>query len=140
MIDAAILKPLESFAERMCSLSDVDAASALLVAQGLTPIRAGGELSRICSPGGEADRLAATLEDPYAAAQFVRKIASAFAPFAEVLLAVEVTGDGETWARTPSGYKKTPAAEAGKAKREAVISPSTEAGQLAEAHSQGLQK
>lgn len=111
-MDAATLQPIERLAARVCSLSDVDAACALIVAQGKSPIDAGNELARICSPGGEADRLAATLADPDAAAQYVQKIAAMFAPFAEILLAVEVTGDGERWIKYRNGYIKMTTAEA----------------------------
>ena len=111
-MDAATLRQIESLAARICSLSDVDAACAMLVAQGKSPIAAGYELARICSPGGRADRLAATLDDPEAARQYVQKIAATFAPFAEILRAVEVTGDGETWIQYGRSYTKMTSAEA----------------------------
>ena len=113
-MDAATLQQVERLMVRLCSLSDVDAAQATLVAQGKTPITAGYELAEICKHGGQADRLAATLDDPGAAAQYVQKIAAAFAPFAEILLAIEVTRDGETWTQAGgrSGYKKTTVEEA----------------------------
>ena len=84
----------------------------MLVAQGMSPIEAGYELARLCSPGGQADRLAATLDDPDAAKRYVQKIAATFAPFAEILLAVEVTGDGETWTQGQNGYTKMTTEEA----------------------------
>ena len=111
-MDAATLQPIERLAARLCSLSDVDAACAMLVAQGMSPIEAGYELARLCSPGGQADRLAATLDDPDAAKRYVQKIAATFAPFAEILLAVEVTGDGETWTQGQNGYTKMTTEEA----------------------------
>lgn len=111
-MDAATLRPIESLAARLCSLADVDAATAILVAQGKSPIAAGYELARLCSPGGQADRLAATLDDPDAAARYVQKIAAMFAPFADILLAVEVTGDGETWMQGRNAYTKMTTAEA----------------------------
>lgn len=94
-MDAATLQQVERLIVRLCSLSDVDAAQATLVAQGKTPITAGRELAEICKPGGQADRLAAALEGPGAAEQYAQKIAAMFAPFADILLAIKVTGDGE---------------------------------------------
>lgn len=118
-MDAATLQPIERLAARVCSLSDVDAAFAALVARYQKIKTAADELARICSPGGQADRLAATLDDPDAAAQYVQKIAATFAPFAEILLAVEVTGDGETWVkRGQNGYTKMTPAEAERYERD----------------------
>ena len=111
-MDAATLRPIESLAARLCSLADVDAATAILVAQGKSPIAAGYELARLCSPGGQADRLAAILDDPDAAKRYIQKIAATFAPFADILLAVEVTGDGETWMQGRNAYTKMTTAEA----------------------------
>ena len=111
-MDAATLQQVERLIVRLCSLSDVDAAQAMLVAQGKTPITAGRELAEICKPGGQADRLAAALEGPGAAEQYAQKIAAMFAPFADILLAIKVTGDGERWVQTSSVYEKTTTAEA----------------------------
>ncbi len=111
-MDAATLQPIQRLAARICSLTDVDAACALLVSQGKSPIFAGRELREICRPGGQADRLAATLDDPDAAAQYVQKIAATFAPFTDILRAVEVTGDGERWIGNANGYTKVTTAEA----------------------------
>ena len=111
-MDATTLQPIERLAARICSLTDVDAATAMLVAQGKSPIAAGYELARLCSPGGQADRLATMLDDPETAKRYVQKIAATFAPFADILLAIEVTGDGETWTRTCHGYAKEMVEEA----------------------------
>ena len=117
-MDAATLRPIESLAARLCSLADVDAATAILVAQGKSPIVAGYELARLCSHGGQADRLAAILDDPDAAKRYVQKIAATFAPFADILLAVEVTGDGETWMQSRNAYTKMTTEEAERRERQ----------------------
>ncbi len=112
-MDAATLAPIRSLASRLCSLSDTDATFAQLVASGRELAGAAYELARICAPGGEADTLAAKLDDPAAAAQYVREIVETFAPFAAILPAVEVTAPGEQWVLvTRSGYTKVSAAEA----------------------------
>ena len=112
-MDAATLAPIRSLASRLCSLSDTDATFAQLVASGRELAGAAYELARICAPGGEADRLADLLDDPDAAAQYVREIVETFAPFAAILPAVEVTAPGEQWVLgTRSGYTKVSAAEA----------------------------
>jgi predicted RNA-binding protein with PIN domain len=111
-MDAATLQPIQAIAERICSITDVDAAVAILVAQGKTPILAGIQLKDICRYGGQADRIAATLDDPDAARRYVQKIAATFAPFADILRAVEVTGDGERWISDKNGYTKVTTAEA----------------------------
>ena len=111
-MDAAALHPLRDLAARFCGLPDEDAVFAALVARGATITGAGKELMRICAPGGEADRLAATLEDPEAAARYVREIAEAFAPFADVLPALEVTGGGECWMSYSKSYIRTTPEEA----------------------------
>ena len=110
-MDAATLQPIVRLAARICLLTDVDAVTAMLVAQGKSPITAGYELARLCSPGGQADKIAAMLDDPETAARYVQKIAAMFAPFADILRAVEVTGDGETWMKYGSGYTKMTPAE-----------------------------
>ena len=112
-MDAATLAPIRSLASRLCSLSDTDATFAQLVASGKDLAGAAYELAWICAPGGEADRLADLLDDPAAAAQYVREIVETFAPFAAILPAVEVTAPGEQWVLgTRSGYTKVSAAEA----------------------------
>lgn len=112
-MDAATLQPIRSLAARVCSLSDIDTAFVALVAKHRKIKAAADELARICSPGGQADRLAATLDDQGAAARYVQKIAATFAPFAEILRAVEVTGDGETWMpQGRNGYTRMTTAEA----------------------------
>ena len=111
-MDAATLQPIQSLAARLCSLSDVDAAFVALVARYRKIKTAADELAWICSPGGQADRLAATLDDPDAAAQYVQKIADKFSPFAAILRAVEVTGDDEAWVKRGKGYTKVTTAEA----------------------------
>ena len=111
-MDAATLQPIQSLAARLCSLSDVDAAFVALVARYRKTKAAADELAWICSPGGQADRLAATLDDPDAAARYAQKIAAMFAPFAAILRAVEVTGDDEAWVKRGKGYTKMTTAEA----------------------------
>ena len=111
-MDAATLQPIQRLAARLCSLSDVDAAFVALVARYRKIKTAADELAWICSPGGQADRLAATLDDPDAAARYVQKIAAMFAPFAAILRAVEVTGDDEAWVKRGKGYTKMTTAEA----------------------------
>lgn len=111
-MDAATLQPIQSLTARLCSLSDVDAAFVALVARYQKIKTAADELAWICSPGGQADRLAATLDDPDAAARYVQKIAAMFAPFAAILRAVEVTGDDEAWVKRVKGYTKMTTAEA----------------------------
>ena len=111
-MDAATLQPIQSLAARLCSLSDIDAAFVALVARYRKTKAAADELAWICSPGGQADRLAATLDDPDAAARYAQKIAAMFAPFAAILRAVEVTGDDEAWVKRGKGYTKMTTAEA----------------------------
>jgi len=84
-MDAATLQPIQSLAARLCSLSDIDAAFVALVARYRKTKAAADELAWICSPGGQADRLAATLDDPDAAAQYVQKIADKFSDIAQTL-------------------------------------------------------
>ena len=81
MIEEATLAPLRALAGRTLELCDMDAACVLLIAQGKTPTETAAELSRLCAPGGEADRLADALEDPQAARDYARSMAATFAPF-----------------------------------------------------------
>ena len=117
-MDAATLQPIQSLAARLCSLSDIDAAFVALVARYRKTKAAADELAWICSPGGQADRLAAILDDPDAAKRYIQKIAATFAPFADILLAVEVTGDGETWMQSRNAYTKMTTEEAERRERQ----------------------
>ena len=75
MIDASTLAPLRALAGRVLELCDIDAACVLMIAQGKTPTETAAELSRICAPGGEADRLADVLEkNPQAAKDYAARL------------------------------------------------------------------
>ena len=76
MIEEATLAPLRALAGRTLELCDMDAACVLLIAQGKTPTETAAELSRLCAPGGEADRLADALENPQAARDYARSMAA----------------------------------------------------------------
>ena len=104
MIDPATLAPLKELAERLAALHDVDAACALLFLKNKTPVEVARDLARTCAPGGEADRLADLLDDPREARRYARRLADTFAPFAEILRALNVTADGQQWVRTGYGY------------------------------------
>ena len=106
MIDAATLAPLRALAGRTLELIDMDAACVLMIAQGKTPTETAAELSRLCAPGGEADRLADALEDPQAARDYARSMAATFAPFAEIVRGITPGGDVR-YIRYGYGYRKT---------------------------------
>ena len=109
MIEAATLASLRAFAGRTLELCDTDAACVLMIAQGKTPTETAAELSRLCAPGGEADRLADALEDPQAARDYARSMAATFAPFAEIVRGITPGGDVR-YVRKSNGYRKTTAA------------------------------
>ena len=117
MIDAATLAPLRALAGRTLELLDMDAACVLMIAQGKTPTETAAELSRLCAPGGEADRLADALEDPQAARDYARSMAATFAPFAEIVRGITPGGDVR-YVRNGNGYRKTTAAELKEAETE----------------------
>ena len=112
MIDAATLAPLRALARRVLELCDIDAACVLMVARGKTPTETAAELSRICAPGGEADRLADVLEkNPQAAKDYASRLAAQFAPFAEIVRSMTPGGDVRYF-RQKLAYMKTTAADA----------------------------
>ena len=112
MIDAATLAPLRALARRVLELCDIDAACVLMVAQGKTPTETAAELSRICAPGGEADRLADVLEkNPQAAKDYAARLAATFAPFAEIVRGI-TPGGNVRYFRQKLAYMKTTAAYA----------------------------
>ena len=117
MIDAATLAPLRALAGRTLELLDMDAACVLMIAQGKTPTETAAELSRLCAPGGEADRLADALEDPQAARDYARSMAATFATFAEIVRGITPGGDVR-YVRNGNGYRKTTAAELKEAEAE----------------------
>ena len=106
MIEEATLAPLRALAGRTLELCDMDAACVLLIAQGKTPTETAAELSRLCAPGGEADRLADALENPQAARDYARSMAATFAPFAEIVRGITPGGDVR-YIRYGYGYRKT---------------------------------
>lgn len=106
MIEEATLAPLRALAWRTLELCDMDAACVLLIAQGKTPTETADELSRLCTPGGEADSLADALEDPQAARDYARSMAATFAPFAEIVRGITPGGDVR-YIRYGYGYRKT---------------------------------
>ena len=118
VIDPATIAPLRTLAERVLALADVDAACALLFAQGRTPNEVARELSTICAPGGEAERIADALESPEIARETQRRLADTFAPFAEILRAISATGRNERWKYGKTGYTRTTTAEAIRAEAE----------------------
>lgn len=120
MIDAATLAPLRALAGRTLELPDIDAACVLMIAQGKTPTETAAELSRLCAPGGEADRLADALEDPQAARDYARSMAATFATFAEIVRGITPGGDVR-YVRNGNGNRKTTVAgfKEAEAKREA---------------------
>ena len=118
VIDPATIAPLRTLAERVLALADVDAACALLFAQGRTPNEVARELSTICAPGGEAERIADVLESPEIARETQRRLADTFAPFAEILRAISATGRNERWKYGKAGYTRTTTAEAIRAEAE----------------------
>lgn len=109
MIDAATLAPLRALAGRTLELIDMDAACVLMIAQGKTPTETAAELSRLCAPGGEADRLADALENPQAAKDYAARLAATFAPFAEIVRGITPGGDVR-YVRQKLAYMKTTAA------------------------------
>ena len=107
MIDAATLAPLRALAGRTLELCDMDAACVLMIAQGKTPTETAAELSRLCAPGGEADRLADVLEkNPQAAKDYAARLAATFAPFAEIVRGITPGGDVR-YVRQKLAYMKT---------------------------------
>ena len=107
MIDAATLAPLRALAGRTLELIDMDAACVLMIAQGKTPTETAAELSRLCAPGGEADRLADVLEkNPQAAKDYAARLAATFAPFAEIVRDITPGGDVR-YVRQKLAYMKT---------------------------------
>lgn len=120
MIEEATLAPLRALAGRTLELIDMDAACVLMIAQGKTPTETAAELSRLCAPGGEADRLADALEDPQAARDYARSMAATFAPFAEIVRGITPGGDVR-YIRYGYEYRKTTVAglKEAEAKREA---------------------
>lgn len=107
MIDAATLAPLRALAGRTLELIDMDAACVLMIAQGKTPTETAAELSRLCAPGGEADRLADVLEkNPQAAKDYAARLAATFAPFAEIVRGITPGGDVR-YVRQKLAYMKT---------------------------------
>ena len=107
MIDASTLAPLRALAGRVLELCDIDAACVLMIAQGKTPTETAAELSRICAPGGEADRLADVLEkNPQAAKDYAARLAATFAPFAEIVRSMTPGGDVRYF-RFFYSYRKT---------------------------------
>lgn len=111
MIDAATLAPLRALAGWTLELIDMDAACVLMIAQGKTPTETAAELSRLCAPGGEADRLADVLEkNPQAAKDYAARLAATFAPFAEIVRGI-TPGGNVRYFRQKLAYMKTTAAE-----------------------------
>ena len=107
MIEAATLAPLRALAGRTLELCDMDAACVLMIAQGKTPTETAAELSRLCAPGGEADRLADVLEkNPQAAKDYAARLAATFAPFAEIVRGITPGGDVR-YVRQKLAYMKT---------------------------------
>ena len=107
MIEEATLAPLRALAGRTLELCDMDAACVLMIAQGKTPTETAAELSRLCAPGGEADRLADVLEkNPQAAKDYAARLAATFAPFAEIVRGITPGGDVR-YVRKSNGYRKT---------------------------------
>ena len=102
MIDAATLAPLRTLVERVLALSDVDAACAVLFAQGLRQQEVLAKLSIAC---GEAERLADALESPEAAREYERRLADTFAPFADIVRAI-LPESGTRYVRTESNSKR----------------------------------
>ena len=83
-----------------------------MIAQGKTPTETAAELSRLCAPGGEADRLADVLEkNPQAAKDYASRLAAQFAPFAEIVRSMTPGGDVRYF-RQKLAYMKTTAADA----------------------------
>ena len=102
-------------------MCDMDAACVLMIAQGKTPTETAAELSRLCAPGGEADRLADVLEkNPQAAKDYTARLAATFAPFAEIVRGITPGGDLR-YIRIGREYRKTTVAglKEAEAKREA---------------------
>ncbi len=109
MIGAATLAPVRRLFARVLELPDIDAACALLVMQGKTPNEVATALSKICAPGGDADRIAAVLDDPQAARKYAKSLGATFAPFAEILRGT-LPDRGKRYTQYKLGYRATTAA------------------------------
>lgn len=108
--DATPLAPLRGIVEKFLTLSDTEVLAALLFMQGLTPLEVSKHLGATFAPGGEAERLAARLDDPQEMRRYVRALCEKFSPFADVLR--EILPDaGTAYIRLSTEYKKTSIAE-----------------------------